>query len=221
MGEIRERPILFSGKMIQAILAGHKTQTRRLVTVPWLGARRALPYEPYWVDTDGKLLACDEYGDYHPAERWLSGYGDPGDQLWVRETWCLAHPDYHSEEEGLRKGRPVRDGRWCHYAATDDVDMGDGLGWRPSIHMPRWASRISLEVTEVRIERLQEIGDNDAVAEGFGEERGAVGQQVRPGPRERFAELWDQINGDRWPERAAAWESNPWVWVVSFRRVVP
>src|SRR3989344_1821939 len=87
---MEERPILFSAPMVRAILAKKKTQTRRLVTVPWKGSSRALPYEPYWVDTDGNLFACDEYGDYHRAEDVLRPFGGAGDRLWVRETWTPA-----------------------------------------------------------------------------------------------------------------------------------
>jgi hypothetical protein len=152
-------------------------------------------------------------------------YGAPGDRLWVRETWCYAHPDYHDEAEGLRLGdRPVREGApwWCHYAATDDVDEPK---WKPSIHMPRWASRITLEVTAVRVERLHDITEFEAIAEGvestaefrwrdYMPEREAPAQ-THSSARESFLSLWESINGT---ESLAA---NPWVWVVAFKRVTP
>lgn len=223
MGEIHERPILFSGKMIQAILAGHKTQTRRIVkhcrefprSEQWPFCYPAKDGMPVFLLGDNPELAARyKHGKRCP-------YGATGDRLWVRETWA-PHAD---EEETFRNYARSMSGR----GGPDEpgivrpqifyrADGGDPFvtRWRPSIHMPRWASRITLEVTGIRIERLREIREKDAIAEGFGEERGVVGQQVRPGPRDRFADLWDKINGKR-----ATWESNPWVWVVSFRRVTP
>lgn len=200
----RERPILFSGPMVKAILAGTKTQTRRLIQPRHLnGTGFPMPTLAH----AESLTAC--IGQFCP-------YGVPGDRLWVRETWCLAHPDYHSEEEGLRKGRPVLDGRWCHYAATDDVDMSDGPGWRPSIFMPRWASRLTLEVLAVRVQRLQDTSDEDIQAEGIAPEyvSGPGAADFAMQRRLALAELWDKINGKRAP-----WASNPWVWVVTFKRL--
>lgn len=186
----RERPILFSAPMVLAIRAGRKTVTRRIVTVPWKGSRRVHPYEPWWSDEDGKLLACDEYGDYHPAERCLSGYGEPGDRLWVRETFA---PSYFDD------GRPGYRADWTARAA----DVCPEPKWKPSIFMRRHESRILLEVESCRIERLHAISEQDAIAEGIDE----VGF-----PRETFEKLWDKINGDRAP-----WADNPWVWRVAFR----
>lgn len=212
----RERPILFSGEMVRALLAGRKTQTRRIVTVPWRGPKRARPYEPYWADVDGVLMMDDDAFEDGGGRGWIrhdeyvvSPYGSVGDRLWVRETWggddCCGY--------AYRADHPD----WAHFEG--DGEQPDSP-WRPSIFMPRKASRILLEITGVRIERLQDISEEDARAEGVttGELQparinGQVGQVAIFDPRKAFAVLWDQINGKRAP-----CSSNPWVWVLTFRR---
>lgn len=206
---IKERPILFSGPMVLAILEGRKTQTRRVV-------KHYLPTGP-----------CDIRDIGHGPEIYGAGgcwiklkcpYGQPGDRLWVRETWVL---------RGNEDGHPITaDGALCHEreaqrlyradaipAAYGLEQLPDGLlfegGWRPSIHMPRWASRITLEVTDVRVERLRDISEADAIAEGT-QCAGVPASLTNVGA---FAKLWNSING------AGAWELNPWVWVVDFKRV--
>lgn len=212
MGEPCERPILFSGPMVRAILEGRKTQTRRVVTsIAGKGRIREL----HRSDTPGYDLAfrdsCGRWNEMLFADvAKRSPFGVPGDRLWVRETWCFAHPEYHDQAEGVRRGdRPVRDEMpwWCHYAATDD-DV-DEPKWSPSIHMPRWASRITLRVTSVRVERVQDISEEGAIAEGTGQLYAiAQGTAVQ-----NFAMLWDSINGKR---PGAAWRDNPFVWAVGF-----
>lgn len=168
-------------------------------------------------------------------------YGSPEERLWVRETWCLAHPacaDDMSDAAGRPRG-PEKyagsDEHWfAYYRATDPgvvhSEDRDKSPWRPSIFMPRWASRITLEITEVRVQRLQEIGEDDARAEGvesYTPPHGHISPNQRvPGPgfdccrlgdqphRLPFADLWDSINGKRAP-----WSSNPWVWCLTFRRL--
>lgn len=239
-----EHPILFSAPMVRAILDGRKTQTRRVVKPQPDHHWESLP--GYRLDMRPQLVAgglavrhvhsipmrpfAREQQRTSDLGPWSTcPAGAPGDRLWVRETWCLAHPDYHDEAEGIRLGRPVRDdGRWCHYRATDDVDSGDkenASPWRPSIHMPRWASRITLEVTGVRVERLQDITEADAMAEGVDTFDGVAPEQRVPGPgfngarlgdqphRLPFADLWEKTYGED------AWDANPWVWVVEFKRV--
>lgn len=201
-----ERPILFSGPMIRAILDGTKTQTRRVVTAKvWDqdedGKRRQYVTTP-GVWGDGREMTAAEV-----TERFRCPYGQPGDRLWVRET-CLMQ----SVAEG-----PVLD---IMYADHEDYDIcypskGDAfdLGWRvrPSIFMPRWASRITLELTDVRVERVQEISEEDALAEGCFDEKEHDGSL----PSEVFRDLWDSINA----KRGYGWEVNPWCWVLTFRRV--
>jgi len=219
---MKERPILFSGPMVRAIIAGAKTQTRRAVRAGYAQECDAWAYDATRGEWEGGIAA--DFGRFGLGVWARCPYGVPGDRLWVRETWRLAHPDFHDEREGERLGKPMRDGRWCHYRATYDVDEGDGSPWKPSIYMPRWASRITLEVTGVRVERLRDISNEDAKAEGM--ERGEFrGQPMHwrnyltkspvdwcVDPRKSFRTLWASING------AKSWDANPWVWVVEFRR---
>lgn len=186
-----ERPILFSGPMVRAILAGRKTQTRRLV--------KPQPEQGIW--KCGR--SCLALGNAPPPpdgyERWCP-YGLPGDRLWVRECW---------RELGSGQGA---DGKIPTYPVPVGyaADRGYSGPWRPSIHMPRWASRLTLEVVGVRVERLHDISEADAQAEGCA----PMLTHADPSAREQFESLWDSINGKR-----ATWASNPWVWVVTFRRL--
>lgn len=202
------KPIPFSTPMIRAILSGRKAMTRRLVTVPWIGHVRSLPYEPWYVEEDGRLLVdCSDAhdscgnGDYREyASCMPCPYGAPGDQLWIRETWA----EYPSDGDYI-------------YRATTESELAERLTWRPSVHMSRRMSRITLDVTTVRVERLQDITEEDAIAEGV-ELYHRASEEGEPGctvpARYRFRALWDSINGKRAP-----WGSNPWVWVVGFKRV--
>lgn len=202
---MKERPIIFSGPMVRAILAGRKTQTRRIVKPQpnsmgasgwhWNGWR--------WQDHPGTTLRG-------PDEE--CPYGQPGDRLWVRET----HAIYGDREQHV-----------IHYRATH---QSEGSGWKPSIHMPRWASRITLEIASVRAERLQEISEEDAKSEGarrfdelpsvhpFGQDaRWSMGSpsstdQCLTNARFAFANLWESVNGP------SSWDANPWVWVIEFNR---
>ncbi|EIU6857780.1 MULTISPECIES: hypothetical protein [Pseudomonas] len=223
---MKERPILFSGPMVRAILEGRKTVTRRIakpVKHPDLGNI----YAP------GALVL--EHEPQHVVDR-ACPYGQPGDRLWVRETWtdvnmCGAPALAYRADEDIRdlmeepgflddrgafnyddprvKPYPFA----CWYAELDQAR------WRPSIHMPRWASRILLEITSVRVERLQDISEEQAIAEGppglaFPAPPGSH-WVTEDGRRRAFMRLWDDVNG------AGAWDANPWVWVVEFKRVTP
>jgi len=201
---VKERPILFSASMVRAILAGRKTQTRRVV--------RYLPH----AEQDSKV---------YPHE---CPYGEPGDRLWVRETFqnipCLCC------DEGIDVATCTCSDP-CLYAADKPTHHRLGI-WSPSIFMPHWASRINLEVVSVRVERLQEIGNDDAAAEGafdvpeelkqqaarivLAEPVGdpPIGKEVRA--RDYFRVLWDSTTGNKHP-----WSSNPFVWVIEFKRVRP
>lgn len=182
---MKERPILFSGPMVRAILEGRKTQTRRIwkPRKNWQDECEDGYSMPHFVDGDG------EFHD-QPCP-----YGQPGDRLWVRETWRVAdggtkYYEYAADRSVLREA----------------VDEACCLKWKPSIHMKRAASRITLEVVAVRVERLQEITPGDAVAEGIG--HSDVDAAVVS-----YSSLWDRING------RGSWDANPWVWVVEFRKV--
>jgi hypothetical protein len=180
----KTRPILFSGPMVRAILEGRKTQTRRIVN-------------PKWVCVDWEYVSIGDRCHTHASH----AYGIPGDRLWVRETWAAPHAyDAHKPREIPPNGCSI------HYAATEERG---GLLWRPSIFMPRWASRITLEITDVRVERLQQISDADSLAEGCS----AADMNHGDSLASVYARLWESVNG------AGSWATNPWVWVVSFRRV--
>lgn len=233
---MRERPILFSSAMVRAILDGTKTQTRRVVK-----PRGDYPRYDGEMHPDG---SGETWIDWGPCP-----YGAPGDLLWVREAWgvgCRPDPydgcwvdgiEYRADEAYLDEHdmlplRPFRDGF--------PTELSERSGWRPSIHMPRWASRISLEVTSVRVERVQDISEEDAIAEGLARvtkdgslfKYGIADRDGLPGnddygwswkeweadPRQAYRKLWDQINGRK---PGCAWSDNPWVWVVSFKRVTP
>lgn len=207
---MKERPILFSGAMVRAILAGRKTQTRRVVkpqpkstsTNPPLGAK---PGEFYVVPdafptsaTRGFVIShCESYGTHHcmGQKEFAEGfcpYGATGDRLWVRETFM---PMPHLNAKAF-------------YQADDRLVGGK---WKPSIFMPRALSRITLEVVKVRVERLQSIREEDAKAEGVEASTQVEMKDGSPCYSLPYQILWNQING------VGAWESNPWVWVVEFK----
>lgn len=186
---MRERPILFSGAMVRAILNGRKNQTRRVV-------------RPDGDPTDS-ALRCP--------------YGAPGDRLWVRETWAVGRVfdrTRPAEIPTVERDVPV----W--WRADGFAEESDNRGrWRPSIHMPRWASRITLDIVSVRVERLQAITEADAFAEGVEANPyvmcdGTTDEAMSISARDNFRALWDSINGKR---LGCSWGANPWVWVVEFR----
>ncbi|ELH4241263.1 hypothetical protein ROX22_003429 [Serratia marcescens] len=211
---MKERPVIFNGEMVRAILDGRKTQTRRVMAVQ--------PESNQF----GLLRISDstkhsDIGKYHWAESNATGthqrsalfscpFGQVGDRLWVRETFA----GHYLDDDQIQD---IKDGRCkakclCEYRADygDDAECADG--WTPSIHMPRWASRITLEITAVRVERLNDISEEDARAEGV-----APSQHIITPPealyRVGFLKLWQSIYGEE------SWNANPWVWAISFRRV--
>jgi len=215
-----ERPILFSGPMVRAILEGRKTQTRRVLRVP------DHPAVLRWsVDSEHRAVAIahseqvlDQYITTFPHGRVPCRYGVPGDRLWVRETWADVR------KLGLDRDLFPVGAAWKadHDADALRIAKEYGARWRPSIHMPRWASRLTLLVEAVRVERLQDISEADAKAEGVqwpdcdDFEPVYLGSLcMYSGPaRVAFKRLWDSINAKTHP-----WDSNPWVWVITFRRV--
>lgn len=205
----RESPILFSAPMVRALLDGRKTQTRRAVKGKAAEAL-AVAYSPTFCGARVLNYSCEEVIARCP-------YGAPGDRLWVRETFRLP-AEYDDVKPTLVRGdAPV----W--FEATTDQQRPEGWGkTRPAIHMPRWVSRLTLEITEVRCERLHDISEADARAEGaaFHDGRG-IGhsgwrhdlKDVHVDARSSFARLWGEINGP------GSWSANPWVWAVSFKTV--
>jgi hypothetical protein len=235
---VKSRPILFSAPMVRALLAGTKTQTRRAMkpqpSREWIPVPELI--EIHGRDRDGNLDPdlvrghgfCSGDGE----EGYECRYGVPGDRLWVRETWC-----HKFDDNGMIVYNADRnfDSTCCWFAA-DGVEVtaqdGDGFTryrkdgteaspWTPSIHMPRWASRITLELTDVRVQRLQDISEEDARAEGIVPGLDDEGWQVY-GDRSgidcshaslAYRDLWNEING------AGSWDANPWVWALTFQRV--
>jgi hypothetical protein len=267
---MKERPILFSGPMVRALLDGRKTQTRRVMkpqpviqSGPFDHGHWAvtLPHGNAITNECGTLSGAPscEAGEWNYTGRFVSGYhrtlcgpircpyGVPGDRMWVRESFVeLLHTSPATDEpidptNGDRLIEPATsyvdaqgrkrwhyDGKVIAYRATSNVEFCDGDGfsspdfankddlprWKPSIHMPRWASRITLEITDVRVQRVQEISEEDAKAEGVGPIGGFVAQ-LPFDYRVAFKTLWDEIN----EHRGYGTHKNPWVWCLTFKRV--
>ena len=210
---MKERGMIFNGEMVRALLSGRKTQTRR--PIKWkqtrfteIGEREDGSKWPWSEDAEH---ACDFW---HPCP-----FGAVGDRIWVRETFCTVDDTQYGGE------------KWVDYRATPKFEAShpagwdcapndaEALKWRPSIHMPRWASRILLEITNVRVERLNAISQEDAQAEGMDltgwrptySDPDSGGEVMTP--YDNFAELWSSIYGEE------IWQANPWVWVIEFKRV--
>ncbi len=230
---VRERPILFSGEMMRAILDGRKTQTRRVVKPQPTGepgslqdwARGLAPYTNNPTPTPSQIAAKTDQlrGRIFPFRNERGSltspacpFGKPSDRLWVRETWSApdacecpetchvpSHVYYDADQSGYENARFNRR--------------------RASIHMPRWASRITLEVTEVRVERLASISREDAMAEGIDEYGHDLKTERERDERrnrtaiENYRVLWDSLN----TKRGYGWDVNPWVWAITFKRVTP
>jgi len=253
---MKHRPILFNGEMVLAILDGRKSQTRRIIKPQPEGSNPIVVFaRTEQTATHWRSLVngnCEE-----TARIYQCPYGQPGDRLWVRESWRIGAWD---EDDGTiaidycdgprREWLPIPDDDgekfnryWiscCDELARKRIDPGtDGryhwepgqspLRWRPSIHMPRWASRITLEIVSVRVERLQDISETDAMAEGIDMESDHASLCINiedricgPGDSDLFKgsailtvwrKLWRDING--WE----SWDANPWVWVIEFQKV--
>lgn len=260
---MKDHPILFSAPMVRAILEGRKTQTRRIIkpqpvpfvqctpdrhpttrTEPYIDAycgERKTPENPRGMGLDWHWWTAD---DRLGTKVGRCPYGQPGDRLWVRETIYIDQTPY--DEGTLPKVRPAdlrqediyyrADGECCEQIPECCCAEIDKPRWRPSIHMPRWASRITLEVTGVRVERLSDISEADAKAEGLtartkdgtlvkygipdrddlpgNDDEGWHWQEWDRDPRQAFCRLWESINGP------GSWDANPWVWVVGFRHII-
>lgn len=230
MNQPKERPVLFKGEMVNAILDGRKTQTRRAIknNQPTTDQLEIRKYRPGTYAITGlwsvQSTRLNNLGKTF-GKPFKCPYGKPGDRLWVREShaFSVIDPD----------GLDWRDDpeNWDVVYRADDDGLGlswrNGDGevitppWRPSIHMPRWASRILLEITDVRVERLQDISYSDAQAEGmYGDysrppitENPWLGNKYGVSTIDRYRELWQSINGP------GSWDANPWVWVIEFKRL--
>lgn len=227
-----ERPISFSAAMVRAILEGRKTQTRRVISLP----RWAEPGEKHTFEMDDVTINGVRYEDWPYAIAKVSGclapipcpYGVPGDKLWVRETFQVRSLSYgefgptaftHYVADGQDLPVPELGSHSAQEAVDEFVKRKLWGGNIPAIHMPRWASRITLEITDVRVERVQDISEEDAEAEGVEpiEWHEDIGGMPYDGTSHysAYAELWDSINA----KRGFGWDKNPWVWVVGFRRL--
>lgn len=228
---MKERPILFSAPMVRALLNGSKTQTRRIMKVQPDESDR-VTVEPFY------QTVVDRSGEEQPGPQifgawWADGecglkspYGQPGDRLWVKETgWQRPERTPKMMREGADTWAPY----YFDADGLSEQDHADFKAWgfkrRPSIFMPRECSRITLEVTSVRVERLNDISYEDALAEGVADARKLVEPECREGetadqlarrlrwPQREYELLWEQING------LGSWAANHWVWVVEFKRL--
>lgn len=224
---MKERPILFSGPMVRALLAGRKTQTRRVVNrlqkfgkITEFGKSDTPGYD--WIFRNLRMLWNDLR---HARLMGVCPYGQPGDRLWVRETFLdgLAVGGYApGVDPDKNPGGKTVD---VIYRADDGQTERSAGPWKPCIFMPRWASRITLEITDVRVQRLQDISAEDALAEGVVKVKEAC-HVIRgfdydkiwlchTDPVTPFYKLWDSIN----EASGYGWEANPWVWAITFRRL--
>lgn len=226
-----DKPIIFNDAMVRAILEGRKTQTRRIV--------KSIDHDLLDMmagDAEGEIdsdLLGLKYGpslddDQNVVpEQWLAfcteceeegvmtlgqGYGRPGDLLRVREAHAFVpEPAYRRSTGIYQQINPGDDYEACVY--RENFNRARSFPWRPSIHMPRWASRITLEITDVRVERLQDITESEAAAEGCDNSDTEAARECGwyEKPLRAFRRVWEQING------ANSWDENPWVWVIEFR----
>jgi hypothetical protein len=214
------KPMIFSGPMVRAILKGRKTQTRRVMK-----PQPTMPSDPSvaggvyadWYNNGPDMAFWLADNRMTEARVWHPPYA-VGDRLWVRETFFEYVPDHNPGVHcvGYRADAPV-DAVGPHMCR--DAPSLTPIRWRPAIFMPRWASRLTLEVTAVRAERLQEISEEDAVAEGAGNIGGAIIKSEEfgaylPAASYQYGQLWDSLNA----KRGHLWDSNPWVWVYGIRR---
>ena len=226
MSQAKERPILFSGPMVRAILDGRKTVTRRPVkgnqipqldypesAEPWVAVGQHHPRYGFTVHGKNEEACAAKLGEFGSCP-----YGQPGDRLWVRETFFIndfreanVPVDQRANVDLVYRADPLPD-----WEGEESL-----ITWRPSIHMPRWVSRILLEITDVRVERLQSISESQAEAEGVEQDSDGWFDYQMPSTQccssagESFQTLWSSING------VESWRANPWVWVVEFKRIQP
>lgn len=218
---MKESGMIFNAEMVRALLDGRKTQTRRIIKDCTVGRD---PISKF-IKIEKKFIGCYPE-DVPELIRECCPYGVPGDRIWVRETFQGPLFDYDLMDSYCKDPTPFEKPEFCVYKADgvpapEFYDADDELHccWRPSIHMPRWASRILLEITDVRVERLNSISQEDAQAEGLEltgwrptySDPDSGGEVMTP--YDNFAQLWESIYGEE------SWKANPWVWVISFKRV--
>ncbi|MFZ5050042.1 hypothetical protein ACOY5N_03320 [Enterobacter kobei] len=217
-----ERGMIFNGEMVRAILDGRKTQTRRIIKDCTVGRD---PISKF-IQIGKKFIGCYPE-DVPELIRECCPYGVPGDRIWVRETFQGPLFNFEQMEAYQEDSSKFKKPEFCVYKADgkpapEFFDADDNLlcGWRSSIHMPRWASRILLDITGVRVEQLKSISEEEARSEGVAQLREGFWKHYQPGwtqhqlsARGSFATLWESIYG------FGEWERNPWVWVIEFKRI--
>lgn len=222
---MKERGMIFNGEMVRAILDGRKTQTRRVMKVQPKPSK-SRPGD-FWFSSK-KLESMVHVSDLAPGNSPIADYhlfiqehccpfGAVGDRIWVREAWQAIYDSVdefgHVEERTYAPSIPKENDNYWHIVYAEyfgnESREDRGFPWRPAIHMPRWASRILLEITDVRVERLKSISDGDAIREGCSTADMKSGDCVA----DVFARLWASIYG------SDSWNANPWVWVIEFKRV--
>ncbi|AUU37772.1 TPA: hypothetical protein ACKRTJ_000874 [Proteus mirabilis] len=228
---MKERGIIFNAEMVRAILDGRKTQTRRIV-------KNVMPDNGIWLKKPTKTRSGTTTHVLDAPKHNLCPLGKIGDRIYVRETWSVVSHEF--DDDGLmidyvpdRQTKAVHEMPYGHgyltghviYSADGDFTWGDDDGcvdgrscWKPSIHMPRWASRITLEITDVRVERLNDISQSDAIAEGAPPSHPTIDAISRECgfpdfSRSWFGQTWWHIYGKK------NWQDNPWVWVIEFKRI--
>lgn len=218
--EIKERPILISAPMVLATLAGTKTQTRRIVK---LYGRDGLQHEhdPWrFCEFHGEKAVWQHREDISRVITEKCRHGVPGDRLWVKETWHLGLPvGIEMSVNGKYIPEEYKKPLYVDYRATMGSTLSQLFRWRPSISMYRWASRLTLEITDICVQRLQDISEEDCIAEGIERVNPDMWKDYGPtrepmhSPILSYASLWESING------SGSWAANPWVWSISFRKI--
>lgn len=220
---MKERPILFSAPMVRALLDGSKTQTRRVCKPAVVnGLSRVIPaYKSQEGEQCPAAHTPGWFGDEDGDVLFSCPFGQPGDRLWVRETWVCDH--FRVQSGPYLEVDDAREHLFYRADNEQPFESPEGNFWKPSIHMPRWAYRILLEVVSVRVERLNDCSEADARAEGathYGPANHLShggwshdGHHVHATALASYEKLWKQING------ACSWAANPWVWVVELKRV--
>ncbi|MFG1172231.1 hypothetical protein AAFN90_01225 [Erwiniaceae bacterium CAU 1747] len=218
---MKERPILFSDQRVRALLSGRQSQTRRIMKCQPLGSVQDNHEGCYGIDVKRNHLQGNRVMGMENISH-LSPHGQPGDRLWVRETW--RGPIIVPEDVLRYQQDPAafRNHQYCRYRADISAcgsDEGfDHPGWQAGIHMPRWASRIDLLITRLRIEKIQDISDDDIMAEGVQFDSHFLNsfftlQNETVSPKQAYRQAWTAQYGD------TSWEVNPWVWVIDFERI--
>ncbi len=199
---MREKPIIFNSEMVRAVLENRKTQTRRVIK-----KQPKYATEIKCEMRGGNLVAVPYHRGagmlWNEEAKTKCPYGKVGDRLWVRETWRIYHGS--SSAQLYWKATPDLTGVQCQ--EKDYKSIKEKPAWRPSIHMSRWMSRINLEITDIRVEKVQDITNDDCQREGL--------KILQGGILANFAVLWNQINA----KRGLRWAVNPWVWVIEFKRI--